>query len=186
MANNILFPPQVMNLKDFTIQFPGPPYISQKIFFQCELRAITNGDAIFGVIAYPAWRKGNAPKEPWIIGNKVTGITVRPAGPHETFPVDSGSTKDPFTAFGNNEILIPYPLVSKGGEKSSYDIQHEKFIEALSKIVEDKELLKTATLEFKAKISENPHAEYDITLASSTSSTTLSTNPSPPAPPGEG
>jgi len=186
MANNILLPPQVIEAKKLTVQFPPHGFPSRKIFFQCELRAITNGDAIFGVIAYPAWRRGNALKERWIIGTKVTGITAGPAGPDETFPVNSGDPLDPFTAFGNNEISVPYPALSNTGQKSDYTIQRDKFIEAWNKIVEDEKLLEKTTLNFKAKISKNPHAEYDITLSSPASTTTLETNPSPPDPPEEG
>jgi len=189
MAKRILLPTQLFNLRDLTKQFPGPPFNFEKLIFQCELREVTTyADAIFGVIGYPLWKKGNAPREPWIVGKKVSGLTIGPADPNnpdESFPIISSDPDDPYTAFGNNEILLFMPSKDES-KKSAYKIEdYEKFISLYNSTLKDQHLLDKSTLSFSAHISKNPHVYYDVTLSSGGSSNTVPTNPCPPNQPGE-
>jgi hypothetical protein len=171
----IKLPPQSIDLLALVSQFPGPPFNNTKFFFQLELREVTFwGNLIFGVIAYPAWRKGNSPRERWIIGSKVTGSDT---GAPDIVPVDPLGV-----AFGNNEILLWHP--EKG--ISEQEAQHEKFIYLYNKIIENKELLAKSVLTTgNVRLSKNPHLYYDVTLSSGGTSETALTNPCPPNQPGE-
>jgi len=97
----------------------------------------------------------------------------------------------PFVAFGNIEVpLTKHALI--GPEKPDQNDKDknaalDKFLDFLKKITSDESLLKDSRLVFtKAKISSNPHSDYDITLVSGGASETAVTNPSPPADPYEG
>ena len=180
---NILLPPQRIDLAALESQFPGPPFVNKKVFFQLELRNRTGaGDLVFGVIAYPAWRRGNAPRERWIIGNKVAGIDlVPPPIAIPTIPI-----LPPVIAFGNNEILLWLPLKSDEKKKDEYAIQNEKFLDLYNTIIKDKEkLAKSFFSTGKVRVTDNPHLDYDVTLTDGSTSTNVTTNPCPPNQPGE-
>ena len=174
----IKLPPQSIDLLALVSQFPGPPFNNTKFYFQLELRKVTFwGNLIFGVIAYPAWRKGASPRERWIIGNKVTGVDT--GAPETVILVDP-----PEIAFGNNEILL-WPLHQEKGPNDQ-EAQHEKFIYLYNKIIENKELLAKGVLTTgNARLSKNPHIDYEVTLSSGGTSETEFTNPCPPNRPGE-
>ena len=174
----IKLPPQSIDLLALVSQFPGAPFNNTKFYFQLELREVTFwGKLIFGVIAYPAWRKGNSPRERWIIGSKVTGTDT--GAPPIVIPVDP-----PAIAFGNNEIFLRAPQYEK--EISDQEVQNEKFIFLYNKVIENKELLAKSVLTTgNARLSKNPHIEYDVTLSSGGTSETALTNPCPPNRPGE-
>jgi len=174
----IKLPPQSIDLLALVSQFPGPPFNNTKFFFQLELREVTFwGNLIFGVIAYPAWRKGNSPREKWIIGNKVTGTDI--GTPPIIIPVDP-----PGIAFGNNEILLWQLHHEK--EIGEQEVQNEKFIYLYNKVIENKELLAKSVLTIgNARLSKNPHIDYEVTLSSGGTSETALTNPCPPNQPGE-
>lgn len=181
---NILLPPQLINLLDLTSQFPGPPYNVTKFVFQCELREVTTeGNVVFGVIAYPLWKRGNSPREQWRVGKKVRGLTM--PGQPQSFPINSGNPNDPFTAFGNNEILhwqIQSDDKEQYGKKKE---QNLKFLSLLDVTLKDKSMAEKSTLSFKAYVSENPHLSFDITLSTPTGSDTELADPCPPNQPGE-
>ena len=185
MANNILLPPQLINFSELKNQLPGPPFNFSKFFFQCELREITaEGDAVFGVVAYAAWKRGNAPRERWIIGTKkVVGLTMPGAVP--SFPIDSGNPLDRFTAFGNNEILH-WHIQSEDKKQYGHEShQNPKFLDLLNEALKENNIAEKSTLTFKAYISKNPHVSYDVTLSTPTGTETQATNPCPPYSPGE-
>ena len=194
MANLLLFPPQEFRLKDFENQFPTSGYKNRKYVFQCEVREIkTSKDVVFGVIGYPAWRKGNSPRESWIIGTKVRGTTIRPADPadpDETVYFDPTKPQT-FVALGNNEIFWS-PITLKKSKKNKKENpakqnadQQAEFAKLYKAILKDEKKLEKASLSFEAKIWENPHVYYDVTLTDGTSSSTYTTNPCPPNQPGE-
>ena len=178
MANNIILVHQRIDFVLLQNQFPKtPPAPRRKLFFQCELRSLANGDATFGLICYPAWRTGLG--VPWTIGEPVRGVDDNSVPP-ETFPLT------PFVAFGNNEIILaPRGAQMKGYEKSAK--QNPDFTELRLKIEKDADeaLLKKSVLRFKPAISENPHAEYTVTLEFGGLSSTEEANPRPPYPPEE-
>lgn len=90
----------------------------------------------------------------WIIGNKVN-CQDDPGKPVQQFDVV------PNIAFGNNEL-----------------VDHR-----LKKMLKNKNKIMSSSLAFQAKVSQNPHITYDITLDDGTSTSVVSTNPSPPAAP---
>lgn len=184
MANTIILPRQRVNFSRLTNQFPDPLPPRRKLIFQCELRSLSDGDARFGVIGYPAWRQGANQK--WEIGDKVVGVDIDfpPAQPDEIFPVD------PPLAFGNIEI----PLTRQSGMPISKGIKdeiQEKFFAFLDeyekKNIESKKkkiTLADEFLIFKPNPFPNPHSDYDVTVESN--GFEAPSNPSPPADPAEG
>lgn len=190
MANLLLFPPQEFKLSDFENQFPTTGgFKNRKYIFQCEVREIKNSkDVVFGVIGYPAWRRGNSIRERWIIGKKIRGKTIRPADPgdpDETVWFDPANAST-FVALGNNEIFLGPTSQSKSKKGAkSLSADQQKFIELYKSIIKDEDKIKKATLSCKAYIFKNPHVYYDVTLTDGTSSDTYSTNPCPPNQPGE-
>lgn len=193
---NILLPQQTIKVADLQSQFPARRFKTRKIFFQCELRRVeANGDAVFRIIGYAAWRKNNNDRIPWNIGAIPARGEDVVGGPVLSHPVDNGDP-DPakrHVAFGNNEIRWPYiPGFQEQSdkEKDQYyeddekDPKHEtEFAMQLGKILMDKEKLTKSFLNFKGKISENPHLTYDVTLDSGGIEIA---NPCPPNQPGEG
>ena len=174
MANQLILNPQKFNFGDLISQFPHGKY-KKKIFFQSELRSLSNGDATFGVIAYPAW-KG---KGKWTIGTKITGM-------------DTGIAEiKPFTpplAFANNEVLMATKISrktkkSKKKNKEKTYATRRELLEAVKKISKDKKLIGKSSFLFNAKISANPHLEYNVTLDMGGTTLSMQTNPSPPARP---
>ena len=92
MANQLILLPQKFKYLELTKQFPEGKFI-KKVFFQCELRSLTGGNATFAIIAYPGWKES---KGKWTVGTKVSGETT------------GAGTIIPFTevAFANNELLL--------------------------------------------------------------------------------
>jgi hypothetical protein len=175
---NILLPPQLFNVAD--INFPNEPQFHfRKLFFQCELRAIhKNGDLEMGLICYPSWKRGNAPRERWNIGNKARGTKIRdanPNDPNETIPFDPN---DPL-AFGNNESPVWHHHPLSGTTDIKQDDKLEKFNKFFSG---EKEYLKETFSATSRIYQANPHASYDVSFSDGT---TTSTNPCPPNQPGE-
>jgi len=178
MANTIILLPQTVRLDEF--DFPGHGFPFRKLVFQSELRSLANGDATFGLIAYALWRNGLG--NPWETGDKVECRNIV-GGQPETFPLI------PFVAFGNIEVpLSHHALITKDEkQEKSYNLKFEKYFDLLEKISKDKDLLKESTLNFKTpKLTENPHADYDITLSVGGVEVPAASNPSPPADPNEG
>lgn len=190
----IKLPQQVIKVADLDSQFPAQGFKTRKIFFQCELRRVEdNGDVVFGIIAYSAWRRNNNDRIPWNIGTVPARGEDVPGGFVVSHPVDNGNP-DParrHVAFGNNEIQWEYhPRFANASEEKTYkqkDDEKERILETdfhnqLRKILGNKDLLAKSTLIFKAKISENPHVTYTVTLDSGE---TEVANPCPPNQPTE-
>ena len=191
MANLLLFPPQEFRLSDLHDQFPTTGgFRNRKYFFQCEVREITNSrEVIFGVIGYPAWRRGNSIRERWIIGKKVRGKTIRPADPgdpDETVWFDPANPET-YVALGNNEIFLGPTTSSSKSNKASKSLEEgqKDFINLYKSIIKDEKKLKKATLHCKSYIFKNLHVYYNVTLTDGTSSATYLTNPCPPNQPSE-
>jgi hypothetical protein len=181
---NILLPPQLINLPALTSQFPGPPFNVTKFVFQCELRDVTTaGDVVFGVIAYPLWKRGNSPREKWTIGKKVSGFTM--PGLPQSFPIISANSNDPFTSFGNNEILIWHIQPDEKEQYGKVKQQNQKFVDLFTEVLKDKGLAEKSTISLKAYVSENPHISFDVTLSSPTGTESETADPCPPNQPGE-
>ena len=175
---NVLLPPQVFNRNEFIFS-PNPNDHFRKLIFQCEVRMVhPNGDVEMGLIGYPAWKRGNAPRERWNIGTKVHGTKLRnadPGNPNETVPIDPD---DPL-ALGNNESpvwrYIPHPIENVAKQD---DVLHQ-----LNKIFSDGDDLTKITFEMNPRLyKKNLHAIYDVTFSDGTTTTT---NPCPPNQPGE-
>ncbi|MEO7923841.1 MAG: hypothetical protein ABIR30_09195 [Chitinophagaceae bacterium] len=177
MANQLLLPPQKFKLTDITDQFPKTGTPKKKVFFQAELRSLANGDASFGVIAYPAWRDSGK----WVIGTKVSGS-------------DAGAAvAKPFVpplAFANNEVVFSFSMSEKSGKAKGK--KHKKdprkgrwndLMKLAKKVCKDKKNMKESLLHFETSVSENPHLEYNVTLEVDGVALSVSTKPSPPAPP---
>ncbi len=176
MANQIILHPQQFNLSELLSQFPAGKFM-KKIFFQSELRSLENGDAAFGVIAYPAWKKKNK----WMIGPKINGTDI---GMPDVQPFT------PPLAFGNNELLLVSDLskkqrkkIKKEGKKDSPEAKKAEWQRWIRKILKDKKLAEKSLFLFHGRISENPHLEYNVTLQTDETTLSMVANPSPPAPP---
>lgn len=191
---DIKLPQQVINVAELESQFPAKGFKTRKIFFHCELRRIeANGDAVFGIIGYAAWRRNNNDRIPWQIGiTPARGADV-PEGFVLSHPVDNGNTNPALrhVAFGNNEIPWEYhPRFTDADDEKAYKQKDDEkepvletdFYKQLKKILSDKALLATSKLNFKAKISDNPHVTYTVTLDSGQ---TEVANPCPPNQPKE-
>ena len=191
---NILLPQQSIKVADLESQFPAQGFKTRKIFFHCELRKVEpNGDVVFGIIAYAGWRRNNNDRIPWEIG------TIPARGQDVTggfviiHPVDNGNA-DPakrYVAFGNNEIHWEYhPRFKDKSEEKEFKYKDDEkdpvfdkdFYKQLKLILSDKDLLAKSILNFKAKISDNPHVTYTVALDSGA---TQVANPCPPNQPGE-
>ena len=174
MANQILLPAQVMSAQALVNSIGGKKI--KKVFFQAEAKSISNNDITMGIIAYAAHKNSS---QKWEIGNKVTA-TVDNTKPVQKFSMP--------LAFGNNEWTITNVSKKYKGETLK-GLSLRKLqaiaIKMLIKIAKNKDLLKQTVLTYKAKISNNPHLEYDITLDTGTGSQVVNANPSPPAPPSE-
>jgi hypothetical protein len=169
MANQLILPPQKFSYKDITDQFPSTGSPKKKVFFQAELRSLAGGDARFGVIAYPSWKDGNK----WVVGTKVSGVDH---GDPVTIPFAG------LLGFANNEVLLSLAKKKKKEpRKGRWNTLMKQVQQSCKKYKqvskEDIELI------FKAKISENPHLEYDVTLDLGGTTLAVATKPSPPAPP---
>lgn len=173
---NLLLPPQKFQYKEITDQFPVIGNPKKKVFFQAELRAIADGNATFGIVAYPAWREGNK----WVVGKKIDGKDTGAAPKIEPFTVP--------VAFANNEVVLTLNLSKKEKKKNKKKNPKKGRWTGLDKMArkacKNEKLLDKATLLFETKISENPHLEYTVTLdMGGGTSLPVSTKPSPPAPP---
>ena len=191
---NILLPQQLIKVGDIENQFPATGFKTRKVFFHCELREVNaDGDLVFGVIAYAGWRKNNNDRIPWQIGTiPARGANV-PGGFVISHPVDNGNA-DPakrHVAFANNEISWEYhPRFKDKSEEKDYKQKDDEkdpildtdFYKQLKVVLSDKDLLAKSVLKFKAKISENPHVTYTVSLDSGS---TQVANPCPPNQPGE-
>lgn len=167
MSNQIILSPQKFSFKDLISQFPSGKF-KKKLFFQSELRVLANGDATFGVIAYPAWRG----KEKWSIGTKISGIDT---GKPDVIPFT------PPLAFANNELLIATKLSGKKRKKEKN--VNQDLIRLMRKVCKSKKMIARSSFHFKATITKNPHLQYDVTLDTGDTTLTMQTNPSPPARP---
>jgi len=175
MANQLILNPQKFNFGDLISQFP-PGKFKKKIYFQSELRSLANGDATFGVIAYAAWKD----KGSWEICNKISGTDTG---------IAEVKTFIPPLAFANNEVLLAAKI---SGKKKKAKKQNKKalakkleLMKLVKKISKNTKLIAGSSFLFKAKISKNPHLEYDVTLDMSGTTFEMQTNPSPPARPEE-
>lgn len=178
MANTIILLPQTVRLDEFN--FPAHGFPVRKLVFQSELRSLADGNATFGLIAYPLWRNGLG--NPWITGAKVECRNIV-GGQSQKFPLQ------PFVAFGNIEVPLSRHAIKTKDEKQekSYDEKFEKYFELLEKISKDKDLLKESLFNLKnPKLTKNPHADYNITLSVGGVEVPAASNPSPPADPSEG
>ncbi len=179
MPSQLILPPQKFRYKDITDQFPVTGNPKKKVFFQAELRAISGGNATFGVIAYPSWKDGNK----WIVGTKVSGTDTGAAPKTEPLTVPVG--------FANNEVLLSLKLSKKNKKKKRKKRSRRnprkgrwtELMRIVRKVSKDPKLLEEAELVFEARISENPHLEYDVTLDMGGTILSVETKPSPPAPP---
>lgn len=187
MANYLLFPPQKFSLQALESQFPqGFP--NKKYFFQPEVRQITEDrDIIFGLIGYPAWRRGQSPREHWRIGDKVRGENIRdanPGDPDETIPFDP-TDPNTFVALANNEVFLGpgHGLFEKPSAET--EKRQISFIGLYEAILKNKKSLEKAVLEFKSRIFKNPHVYYDVLLTDGTNSELYQSNPCPPYDPSE-
>ncbi|MDZ4795254.1 MAG: hypothetical protein SGI83_13320 [Bacteroidota bacterium] len=172
MANQLILQQQKFKFSDITAGFPSTGNPKKKVFFQSELRSLANGDASFGVIAYPSWKDGNK----WVVGNKIPGTAF------------GNPTILPFIlplAFANNEVLMSAKSSGKKRKKKrGVKGRWNGFQKLIQKKCGGKKLFEKMTLVFKAKISENPHIEYDVTLDFGNGTViNTATKPSPPAPP---
>jgi len=172
MANQLILQQQKFKLADITSEFPATGSVKKKVFFQTELRSLTNGDATFGVIAYASWKDGNR----WVVGKKIAGI-------------DTGTPVIlPFTpplAFANNEVILAVKAAKKKKKKKDpRKGRWNNLLKAIRKTCKDKKVPEKAFILFNAGISENPHLEYDVTFdLGNGNSLKAATKPSPPAPP---
>ncbi len=168
MANQIILNQQTFRFKEITDQFPGGKGTKVKIFFQAELLSLENGNAKFGVIAYPAWRK----KGRWELGYKICSAETGTSEPR-AFP----------GAFGlaNNELTLT-PSKKKKKKKKGQKASKE-FMKLFRKISCDPKLAEKAVFHCKTGFSENPHLEYDVTLEANGESARVGAKPSPPARP---
>lgn len=171
MANQLILQQQKFRFSEITAGFPsGSP--KKKVFFQSELRLLSNGDATFGVIAYPSWKDGNK----WVVGKRIAGID---GGSPIVLPFS------PPLAFANNEVVLSAKATGKKRKKKSgRKGRWDGFQKLIQKKCGRKKLFEKTTLVFSAKISDNPHIEYDVTLDfGNGTSLKAATKPSPPAPP---
>jgi hypothetical protein len=166
MSNKIILTPQKFKFSDLASQFPTTGKVKKKVFFQSELRSLTDGNATFGIIAYPAWRGTGK----WEIGTKVAGTD---AGT----PVALAFV--PPVGFANNELIFEATAAKRKIKKH----KQFKLLKLIKKISGDKKLFKTAFFHFETTISENPHLQYKVTLEIEGTAVSVDTKPSPPAPP---
>lgn len=173
MANQILLPAQVMSAQALVNSIPGK---IKKVFFQTEVKSISNNDMIVGIIAYAAHKNST---QKWEIGSKVTA-TVDNSKPVQKFSIPR--------AFANNEWTVTNVSKKNKGENAkglSIRKQQALAVKMLNRIANNKDLLKKTALTFKARGTVNPHLEYDVTIDTGLGTQTAYTNPSPPAPPSE-
>ncbi len=179
MPSQLILPPQKFRFRDITEQFPTSGNPKKKVFFQAELRGISGGNATFGVIAYPSWKEGNK----WIVGTKVSGVDSGAEPKTEPLNVPIG--------FANNEILLSLKLSKKNKKKNRKKRSRKnprkgrwtEFMRVARRVCKDAKLLEESELLFEARISENPHLEYDVTMDMGGTTLSVQTKPSPPAPP---
>lgn len=185
MANQIILQPQKFKFLDLTKQFPSSSKLIKKVCFQCELKSLTNGNAIFGVIAYPAWKDTHGK---WSIGTKINGE-------------DIGEGKlVPFTpvAFANNELLLSVKSskkeekekkkkrkIKKCAEDGTEKSPEKKLLQYVKIISKDKKLAQKTFFRFDSKISDNPHIDHDVTLDMNGTTLNVNAKPSPPARPSD-
>jgi len=187
MANYLLFPPQKFSLQALEGQFPQG-FANKKYFFQPEVRQITNNrDVIFGLIGYPAWRRGQAPREHWRVGDKVRGVDIRIADPNDPDETILFDPNDPltFVALANNEVFLGPGHGLSGKLSAETEKRQNSFIGLYQAILKDKKSFEKAELEFKSRIFKNPHVYYDVLLTDGTNSELYVSNPCPPYDPGE-
>lgn len=177
MANQLILPPQKFSYKEIIDQFPTTGNPRKKVFFQAELRSLANGDATFGVVAYPSWKTGKN----WVVGNKVDGIDTGGQPKIELFTVP--------VAFANNEVLLSLSLSKKDRKKKKKRDPKKGRWSGLMKMArkasKDPKAAEHAILLFETRVSSNPHLEYSVSLEIDGTTLALSTKPSPPAPPEE-
>lgn len=177
MANQIILLPQKFKFSELTNQFPSTGKLVKKVFFQAELRSLANGNASFAIIGYPAWKVANGK---WTIGKKVMGETT---GEGNTIPFI------PPLAFANNELILGSKSAKKAKKKKKCKedeikmTPEKKLLLLVKKISKDKTLAEKSFFHFEARISENPHIEYEVTLDVGGQTLNVSTKPSPPARP---
>ncbi|MGQ0737587.1 MAG: hypothetical protein ACT4OJ_00870 [Bacteroidota bacterium] len=171
MANQLILPPQKFRYRDITDQFPATGIRKKKVFFQAELRSLADGNASFGIVAYPSWKDGNT----WVVGNKVTGADTggQPAVVPLTGPV----------AFANNEVLLSLTLLKKNKKENPRKGRWSALMKIIQKNCKKGVTSDKITLIFEAGVSKNPHLEYNVTLDLGGTVLSVPTKPSPPAPP---
>jgi len=176
MPNQIILNPQSFRFSDIIGQFPADRKVKKKVFFQAELQSLENGNAKFGIIAYPAWRTGGC----WEIGTKISGSEAG-EGTLVNFA-------EPF-GLANNELTLSPAKKKKKRKKKDKNNKMAKrtkaFLKHFNNIFCDKKLAEKAVFHCRTGISQNPHLEYDVTLESEGVSLRVKTNPSPPAMPVE-
>ena len=177
---NILLPPYGFDVNAFV--FPeqhGAHY--RKIIFQCEFDMFhDNGDVEMEVIAYACSKKGNAPSEPWVASDKVTGVKLRNADPNDPDETVRFNPFDPL-ALGNNETPVwkQLPL----GETSKQQKDQSKTQHQLNRIFSGEKDFIEFKFNMKSRIyKKNLHIDYVVTFSDGTAT---ATNPCPPNQPGE-
>ncbi len=147
-----------------------------KLFLQCEIKAINGGDAEFNVIAYV----GDKVEQKWKVGKRV---------PCTASEVKSFELSKPI-GFANIEVRLRYGKKKhklEGDHKNKSDDYNKQtaLLELINRIDSDKNLFAEAELTFTPKITDNPHIGFDVTLGVGGRQIQLLANPSPPAPPEE-
>ena len=161
MANKIILPVYKMAVSVFINTFKKGGQ-RKKFVFQCELKNISNNDATFGLVAYPANKKNGK----WEFDSPIKLVEDTSKPPYIFIPP---------IIFGNNE-LVPKtkPL---GGAVAKY--KAGSIYRKLRAMARSKKTLKGLELIFTPKISKNPHVYYEVAIGTSVEAA----NPSPPANP---
>lgn len=176
MAQKIIVPAHTVKLIDLQNSIPNGKF--KKIFFQCALKEIIeNGsdlEAHFAVIAYVGKRKIT---RDWKIGTKVNCTPDTTTAPKEFNLADY----DEPIGFANNEVFdFDFTLKAmKSKTAEPIKVSQAKLMKRIKQLLKDKQKAKTAFLTCTARISDNPHVTYDLTLEGNTAAA----NPSPPADP---
>lgn len=161
---------QSFRVADIIEQFPAGIKSRKKLFLQPELVMLDGGNAVFRVIAYPAWRVKGA----WVIGKKITSTET-----------SNGSVipfKEPL-AFGNNEIPLSAYRMKRKKVGKKIKKKYGAWERFFRRICGNPRLLESAVFRCHTRISENPHMEYDVTMESEGTAMQWESNPSPPAKP---
>ncbi len=175
MSYQLILSAQKFSYRLLVGQFDGKGNLKKRVFFQAELRPSENNSFKFGMVAYPAWKKGKA----WIVGDPISGENTG-----EEYKV----TLENPVAFANNEIelITSRSKKKKKNKKNNKERRRGKWSAIMKKAEEaatNPDDLEKAYLVFKSGISKNPHVEYSASINVGETNIPFNTKPSPPAPP---